>query len=150
MIRKIISNKVANKKNGYKKNPKRREKYVREKCASPHPRLYLPPPSHWVSKDAIKTSQLETNKMSSPCSSWHNSNDNGTSFRVLDNVRLVFGSYWASVLISVLKPGEDNRKSVSISDARVGVFLSKMKENADRAQAAEYEFKDRKIWNETL
>ena len=70
--------------------------------------------------------------------------------QLVSAVRLGLGAYWGSVLISVLKPGENNLKSVFISDARVGVFWCPMKVNVDRAQAAGHEFKDRKIWNETL
>ena len=68
--------------------------------------------------------------------------------QLVSDFRLVLGAYWGSVLISVLKPGEN--KSVFISDARVGVFWCQMKANADRVEAAEHEFKERKIWNETL
>ena len=69
--------------------------------------------------------------------------------QVVSAVRLVLGAYWGSVLISVLKPGENNWKSVFISDARVGVFWCQMKVNADRVEA-EHECKESKILNETL
>ena len=71
--------------------------------------------------------------------------------QLVSAIRLVLGAYWGLRLeISVLKPGENNWKSVFISDARVGVFWCQIKANADRAQAAGHEFKERKIGNETL
>ena len=70
--------------------------------------------------------------------------------QVVSAVRLVLGAYWGSVLISVLKPGENNWKSVFICDASVRVFWCQMKVNADRVEAAEHECKERKILNETL
>ena len=55
--------------------------------------------------------------------------------QVVSAVRLVLGAYWGSVLIIVLKPGENNWKSVFICDASVGVFWCQMKVNADRVEA---------------
>ena len=69
--------------------------------------------------------------------------------QVVSAVRLVLGAYWGSVLISVLKPGENSWKSVFICDASVGVFWCQMIVNADRVEA-EHECKESKILNETL